>query len=105
MTKKLQRLSHIFSYFQKKIETDLNTFLTKNKAEVMRKLDEQGIGVRTIFSGNILKHPAYKNIDCKVVGDLKNSNRLFEESVFVGVGPHLTKKDMLYIAKALKKLL
>ena len=80
-------------------------FLTKKKREVMIHLASKGIGVRTIFSGNILKHPAYKNIDCRIVGDLKNSNRLFNESVFVGVGPHLTIKDMNYIAKTLKEVL
>lgn len=79
-------------------------FLTNHKQEVMIHLAKAGIGTRTIFSGNILRHPAYKSIKCRKV-DLKNSERVFNESVFVGVGPHLTIKNMKYIAKTLKEVL
>lgn len=80
-------------------------FLTKRKQEVMINLAKAGIGTRTIFSGNILRHPAYKDLKYRQVGNLKNSERVFNESVFVGVGPHLTVKDMRYIAKTLKEIL
>ena len=80
-------------------------FLTKKKQEVMIHLAKAGIGTRTIFSGNILRHPAYKDLKYKQIGDLRNSERVFNESVFVGVGPHLTVKDMNYIVKTLKEIL
>ncbi|NQS88800.1 DegT/DnrJ/EryC1/StrS family aminotransferase, partial [Patescibacteria group bacterium] len=51
--------------------------LVKNKNEVMKRLTKKGIGCRSIFTGNLLKHPAYKDIDCRIVGDLKNSDKLF----------------------------
>lgn len=79
--------------------------LVKDKMKVMKRLAKHGIGCRTIFSGNILEHPAYKDIERRVVGDLKNSKRLFNEGVFVGVGPHLTIEDMKYIARTLKTCL
>ena len=92
-----------------KIDSGINPFcfpfLTKRKQEVMIKLFQAGIGVRTIFSGNILRHPAYRNLKYRVCGELKNSDRLFNESVFVGVGPHLTIKNMNYIVKTLKEIL
>jgi len=73
-----------------------------HKSEAMSKLEESGIQTRTLFSGNILAHPAYKNIPHRVVGDLENSNKMLNEAFFVGIGPHLTIKEMYYIAEKLK---
>jgi len=79
--------------------------LVKDKLVAMAKLAKKGVGVRTIFTGNILEHPAYKNIDFKIMGKLKNSKRLFKEGIFVGVGPHLSEVDVYYIIKVLKGVL
>jgi CDP-6-deoxy-D-xylo-4-hexulose-3-dehydrase len=76
---------------------------SKNRAEDMKRLEEAGIETRVLFSGNLLKHPAYKNIG-RVVGELTESNRLFKECYFVGVGPHLTEENMLYIAEQISAL-
>jgi len=69
----------------------------------MSRLAKDGIQTRALFSGNILAHPAYKDIPHRIVGGLKNSNKMLNEAFFVGVGPHLTKKEMYYIAEKLKE--
>src|SRR3990167_1409050 len=56
--------------------------LSPNKTEVVKKLEERGIQTRNMFTGNILEHPAFKDIGCRVVGDLPVSNRLFHEAFF-----------------------
>jgi len=71
---------------------------SKNRERDLKFLLEANIETRLIFSGNILKHPAYKNIKCRVIGDLINSEKLFNDAYFVGVGPNLSEKDMNYIA-------
>jgi CDP-6-deoxy-D-xylo-4-hexulose-3-dehydrase len=85
-----------------KFNADLSPFayplFSKNRNKILQHLIENNIETRMIFSGNILKHPAYKNIKCKVIGKLPNSNRLFDEGYFVGCGPNLTAKDMNFIA-------
>lgn len=73
---------------------------TRNKD--MAALEAAGIETRVLFSGNILKHPAYRDMDCRVVGKLPESDKLFREAYFVGVGPHLTEENMLYISKNIK---
>lgn len=78
--------------------------LHPKKEEAMAYLNTHGIHTRTLFTGNILEHPAYKNIDCRVIGDLPNSNRLLREGFFVGVGPHLTEENMHYIGDKLKEV-
>jgi CDP-4-dehydro-6-deoxyglucose reductase, E1 len=76
---------------------------SKNKQRDCKLLEEAGIETRYLFSGNILSHPAYKNIEHRVSGELTNSNKIFDEVYFVGVAPHLTEENMLYIAGEIKK--
>ena len=71
------------------------------KDKVMNLLAKDSIQTRTLFSGNILAQPAYKNIPHRVAGNLENSNRILNEAFFVGIGPHLTIKEMYYIADRL----
>lgn len=79
--------------------------LHENKDVTMEKLGLVGIHTRALFSGNILAHPAYKDINHRVVGELPNSDRLLREAFFVGVGPHLDSDDMNYIADNLREVL
>jgi len=76
---------------------------SRHKMRDMEFLNEQGIDTRTLFAGNILRHPAFKDIDCRVVGDLSGSDKVLNEAYFVGVGPHLTPSNMLYIADKIKQ--
>jgi CDP-4-dehydro-6-deoxyglucose reductase, E1 len=77
---------------------------SKHRHEDTQKLEMAGINTRVLFAGNLLRHPAYKNIDCRVVGELPESDRIFREAYFVGVAPHLTEENMLYIADQINKL-
>ena len=76
---------------------------SKNRERDLRLLEEAGIETRFLFSGNILRHPAYKDIEHRVVGNLENSERIFKECYFVGVSPHLTEENMLYIGREINK--
>jgi CDP-6-deoxy-D-xylo-4-hexulose-3-dehydrase len=71
---------------------------SKNRDKALKTLLSANIETRMIFAGNILKHPAYKNIECRIVGDLVNSEKMFNEGFFVGIGPNLSVEDMNYIA-------
>lgn len=69
----------------------------ENRNDFARYLDANKIGNRPLFSGNILRHPAYKNIECRVVGDLDNSNYVYEHVLWIGVWPGITKEMLDYI--------
>lgn len=95
-----------FAILAKRLGEDFNPeispfaypLFSKKREKVLNSLLKAKIETRMIFSGNILKHPAYRNIECRIIGDLKNSDRMFREGYFVGVGPNLSEKDMNYIA-------
>jgi CDP-6-deoxy-D-xylo-4-hexulose-3-dehydrase len=68
-----------------------------NREELLRFLDSRKIGTRLLFAGNILKQPAYKDVDFRVVGDLTNTDIVMKRSFWVGVYPGLTKRMLDYV--------
>jgi CDP-6-deoxy-D-xylo-4-hexulose-3-dehydrase len=70
-----------------------------NREELLRFLDSKKIGTRLMFAGNILKQPAYKDVDFRVVGDLKNTDIVMMRTFWVGVYPGLTEPMLDYIVE------
>lgn len=73
---------------------DITFFLEKNKIET-----------RPLFAGNILRQPAFKNIDHRVSGTLVNSDNVFKNTFFVGVYPGIKEQELIYIISTFKKFL
>ena len=67
-----------------------------NREELLRFLDSKKIGTRLMFAGNVLKQPAYKDIDFRVVGDLTNTDIVMMRTFWVGVYPGLTEPMLDY---------
>ena len=76
-----------------------------NREELLRHLDSLKIGTRLMFAGNILKQPAYKGIDFRVVGDLKNTDTVMLRTFWIGVYPGLTNEMLTYAADSIKQFL
>jgi CDP-6-deoxy-D-xylo-4-hexulose-3-dehydrase len=79
----------------------LNPRFPLNREDLLRFLDSRKIGTRLLFAGNILKQPAYKNIDFRVVGDLKNTDIIMNRSFWIGVYPGLTKTMLDYVIESI----
>lgn len=75
---------------------------SKHRESDMKFLNDAGIDTRMLFAGNILKHPAFQDMHSYIATGLEESDRMFEEGFFVGIAPHLKKKDILYIAEKIK---
>lgn len=73
-----------------------------NRNELVRYLEENKIGTRLFFGGNMTKQPAYKNITKRVIGSLDNSERAMNDSFWIGVWPGLHNEHLKFIAETIK---
>ena len=76
-----------------------------NREELLRFLDSRKIGTRLLFAGNILKQPAYKDVDFRVVGDLTNTDIVMRRSFWVGVYPGLTTPMLDYVIESITEFM
>ena len=76
----------------------LHPDLPIDREALMRFLDSRLIGTRLMFAGNILRQPAYRNLDVRVVGDLTNTDIVMRRTFWVGTYPGLTGPMLDYIA-------
>jgi len=72
-----------------------------NREELLRFLDERKIGTRLLFAGNVLKQPAYRNVDARVVGGLTNTDVVMTRTFWVGIHPQLGEAQLDYIADSI----
>jgi CDP-6-deoxy-D-xylo-4-hexulose-3-dehydrase len=65
-------------------------------------LNARNIGTRQLFGGNLVRQPAYRNANFRVIGDLKNTDEVMNHTFWVGVWPGLTEEMIRYIASSIK---
>ena len=75
------------------------------RKDVVQWLTKHNIEVKMLFAGNILKHPAYRNINCRVPQKLTNSDQIMRSSFFVGVYPGMTEEKMEYVIDVFRRFM
>jgi CDP-6-deoxy-D-xylo-4-hexulose-3-dehydrase len=67
------------------------------RRDIVGYLESAGIETRPVLAGNILKQPAYKNLDYTVAGELTNTERILNNGFIVGVHPNLSNDEIDYM--------
>ncbi|MCP3940421.1 MAG: lipopolysaccharide biosynthesis protein RfbH [Desulfobacteraceae bacterium] len=75
------------------------------RTQLTNYLDENLIETRNLFGGNLLRQPAYKDIEYRIVGELKNTDRIMEDTFFLGTYPGIGSKEIDYTMDIIKKFL
>jgi len=70
---------------------DLINYLEKNK-----------IMTRMLFGGNLTRQPAYEDVEYRIVGDLKNTDLVMNNTFFIGVYPGITDEMIDYMLQVFK---
>ncbi|MCX7044221.1 MAG: lipopolysaccharide biosynthesis protein RfbH [Candidatus Sumerlaeota bacterium] len=60
-------------------------------------LEERKIETRNLFGGNLLQHPAFMEIERRVAGGLENTDRIMNQTFFVGCYPGLAQAHLEYM--------
>ena len=79
-----------------------------DRKKVVRFLEENGIQTRMLFAGNLTKHPCFDQLRAegkgyRVVGDLKNTDYIMDNSFWVGVYPGMTNEMLDYMIQMIAK--
>ena len=77
------------------------------RKELLEFLEGSGIGTRLLFAGNILRQPAfvYNEIKYRVVGELKNTDKIMQDSFWIGVWPGISREHIEYMIEKFKEFL
>ena len=74
------------------------------RREIIQKLDEKLIATRLLFGGNLLRQPAFLNSPRRVYGDLVNTDRIMNDTFWLGVWPGLSKEMLNYVIETLHQI-
>ena len=76
-----------------------------DRNDLVRFLEADRIETRNLFSGNLLRQPAFMDIDRRVVGDLPNTDIITERTFFIGVYPGIADRQLDLIDSAFSRFM
>ncbi len=81
-----------------------------DKNKLVQYIEDHGVQTRMLFAGNIVKQPCFDEFrdsgkGYRVVGDLKVTDRIMNDTFWLGVYPGMTDEKIDYMAKVIKEAL
>ena len=73
--------------------------------ELIRYLEDHQVATRLLFSGNLLRQPAYQDIPHRIVGPLTNTDLAMTHSFWIGLYPSLTAEMLDYTIETFRGFL
>lgn len=74
---------------------------------IVRAVEEAGVQTRMLFAGNLTKHPCFDSIRgtdaYRVCGSLDETDRIMNDTFWIGVYPGMTDEKLAYMAETIKK--
>jgi CDP-6-deoxy-D-xylo-4-hexulose-3-dehydrase len=76
-----------------------------SRDDIVGFLEGNRIETRSLFAGNLLRHPAFQGIPHRTIGDLVNTDVVMNHSFFVGVYPGLDETRLDYMVSVFDRFL
>jgi len=76
-----------------------------NRNDLTRFLEANLIESRNLFSGNLLRHPAFENINHRIACDLTNTEIVMNNTFFIGVYPGLDESQLDWIEDVFRRFM
>ncbi len=79
-----------------------------DRNQLVQYVESKGVQTRMLFAGNLTKHPCFNQMresgsGYRVVGELKNTDRIMQDTFWIGVYPGMTDDMIDYMAKTIKE--
>lgn len=74
-----------------------------SRTDFAQHLEEHLIETRGLFAGNLLRHPAFMNIEHRVVGELTHTDFIMNNTLFMGVYPGLNEAKIEYMTDTIRR--
>ena len=74
-----------------------------NRVDLIKYLDQNKIGTRLLFAGNITRQPYFEDVEYRVVGDLINTDITMNQTLWLGIYPGLGTAQLDYIVEKLEE--
>lgn len=75
------------------------------RIELLTYLDQEKVGTRLLFAGNLTRQPYMKGRNYRVSGELKNTDTIMNNTFWIGVQPSLTREMLEYSASKIEMFL
>jgi len=74
-----------------------------SRVDLTKYLDQNKIGTRLLFAGNLIRQPYFEEIEYRVVGELTNTDITMHQTLWLGIYPGLGNEQLNYIAEKMEE--
>lgn len=75
------------------------------RKQIVDYLERKKIMTRTLFAGNLVKHPAYLDVRKRIASNLEVTNRVMNNAFFIGVYPGITAEMLEYVGDVFDEIM
>lgn len=76
-----------------------------SRVDLLTYLDQQKIGTRLLFAGNLIRQPYMVDANFRISGDLQNTDRVMNHTFWIGVQPSLSIETLEYVVTKIEEYL
>ncbi|MDR1001310.1 MAG: lipopolysaccharide biosynthesis protein RfbH [Clostridiales bacterium] len=70
-----------------------------SRERIVSYLEKNKVQTRMLFGGNMVKQPCINDVEHRIVGDLANTDRIMNDTFWIGVYPGMTQEMLAFMAE------
>jgi len=75
-----------------------------SRVMLLKHLDNYNIGTRLLFAGNLTRQPYFQEREYRIVGNLKNTDIIMNQTFWIGLYPGLSADHLDFVVSKLEEL-